>query len=106
MTALPAARPHRYHALDGLRAAMMGLGLVLHTACAYGSRPLGPAWPAHDAYHNGFAFDVVGGFIHAFRMPTFFAIAGFFAALIYHRRGAVGLAANRAKRIGLPLVTE
>ena len=104
MTPLSGPRPHRYHALDALRAAMMGLGLVLHTACAYGSRPLGPAWPPHDALHNGFAFDVLGGFIHSFRMPTFFAVAGFFAALLYSRRGGAGLAVNRVKRIAVPLV--
>jgi hypothetical protein len=38
----------RYHALDALRATMMLLGLVLHSAVSYTARPLGAAWPYHD----------------------------------------------------------
>jgi peptidoglycan/LPS O-acetylase OafA/YrhL len=37
-------------------------------------------------------------------MPTFFVMAGFFAALLYRREGPRGFLAHRARRILLPLV--
>jgi peptidoglycan/LPS O-acetylase OafA/YrhL len=39
-----------------------------------------------------------------FRMVTFFLIAGFFAHLLFHRRGERGFIRDRLRRIGLPLV--
>lgn len=40
--------------------------------------------------------------IHIFRMPAFFVIAGFFAALIQDRKGSIALARNRFFRIAIP----
>lgn len=93
----------RLHALDGLRAAMMLLGLVLHSAISYGTYPYGSAWPYKDAATN-MVLDVLVMFVHVFRMPIFFLLAGFFAAMLYLRRGAAGLARNRATRIAVPFV--
>jgi glucans biosynthesis protein C len=98
----PAALP-RYHSLDALRAAMMLLGLVLHSAASYATTPLGAAWPYQDA-RTGVAFDLLIFFIHLFRMPVFFVVAGFFAALLYCRDGAAGFARNRIKRVLLPFL--
>src|SRR5262249_35008756 len=42
--------------------------------------------------------------IHVFRMTTFFVMAGFFAHVSFHRRGAIGFAEDRLRRIALPLV--
>ncbi|MGH6910865.1 MAG: acyltransferase family protein, partial [Phenylobacterium sp.] len=42
--------------------------------------------------------------MHVFRMTTFFLIAGFFAHLTFHKRGARAFIRDRAKRIGLPLL--
>jgi fucose 4-O-acetylase-like acetyltransferase len=72
-------RVRRYHSLDALRAAMMLLGLVLHSAASYTRTPLRAAWPYHDT-HNSIVFDLLLFFIHLFRMPIFFVVAGFFAA--------------------------
>ena len=94
---------HRDHSLDALRAAMMLLGLVLHSAASYTHTPLRHAWPYNDPQTN-VAFDLLLFFIHLFRMPTFFVVAGFFAALLYDRDGAGGFARNRARRVLLPLV--
>jgi glucans biosynthesis protein C len=92
----------RYHSLDALRAAMMLLGLVLHSAAAYIHVPQPEAWPFHDPPGSvGFAILLV--FIHLFRMPAFFLVAGFFGALLYHRDGRAAFVRNRAWRIGLPL---
>jgi glucan biosynthesis protein C len=42
--------------------------------------------------------------IHVFRLPLFFLVAGFFAALLLNSRGVPSLLHNRAIRIGVPLV--
>jgi peptidoglycan/LPS O-acetylase OafA/YrhL len=93
----------RLHALDGLRAVMMLLGLVLHSAANYTVTPLGEAWPYQDAQTSRL-FDFLVFIVHLFRMPTFFVIAGFFAAFLYVREGGRGFLRHRARRILLPLV--
>lgn len=45
---------------------------------------------------------IVSGFAHLFRMSLFFFIAGYFARLVYHRKGLGYFVRDRAKRIGLP----
>ncbi|HEX6322531.1 MAG TPA: acyltransferase family protein [Vicinamibacterales bacterium] len=92
----------RLHALDALRGSMMLLGLALHAAASYTVTPLGDSWPYQDARTSA-VFDPLIFVIHLFRMPAFFAVAGFFAALLYARDGARGFARNRAKRVLLPL---
>ena len=79
----------------------MLLGVMLHSIISYGAVDYGAAWPYKDAATTGFA-DVAVIFIHVFRMPIFFVLAGFFAALLYVRRGTVGLLRNRATRIVVP----
>lgn len=95
----------RYHSLDGLRAVMMLLGLVLHSFISYGAAPYGDAWPFKDRFTNP-AFDWIVAFIHWFRMPIFYSMAGFFAAMLYVKRGPVRLARNRASRILVPFVVS
>jgi glucan biosynthesis protein C len=92
----------RYHSLDAVRAAMMLLGLVIHSGTSYTATPLGAAWPYSDPQKSTL-FDLVVFFIHLFRMPVFFVVAGFFAALLYYRDGPAGFAANRSRRVLLPL---
>ena len=43
-------------------------------------------------------------FLHVFRMPAFFVIAGFFAAYLLQSRGPKKFLFNRLQRIALPLV--
>jgi len=93
----------RYHAFDGLRATMMLLGLVLHSAMGYVTFPTHETWPFKDP-HPQAGFDLLVMFIHTFRMPVFFVIAGFFAAFLYVTRGANALFHNRTRRVALPLV--
>jgi glucan biosynthesis protein C len=90
----------RYHSLDKLRAAMMLLGIWLHTVVGY-SREGG--WPYKDPSPSA-AFDWTLALIHTFRMPLFMALAGFFGALLWERRGARGFVNNRVRRIALPFV--
>jgi len=91
------------HSLDALRAAMMLLGLVLHSAASYIQAPIGWEWPFRDPQTNPL-FNLLLAFIHLFRMPLFFVMAGFFAALLYERDGAAGFVRNRAKRVLAPLL--
>jgi peptidoglycan/LPS O-acetylase OafA/YrhL len=92
---------HRYHALDALRATMMLLGLVLHSAVSYQVEPLHVVWPYKDP-NTSTLFDLVF-VIHLFRMPVFFVVAGFFAAMLMQRDGPARFLRNRAMRVLVPL---
>ncbi len=92
----------RYHGLDSLRAAMMLLGVVLHAAIAYADADF-KIWPIHDPQTTPW-LDGVVVLIHSFRMPVFFLIAGFFAALLVDKRGEAAFVRNRRKRILKPLL--
>ena len=93
----------RYHGLDFIRAAMMMLVVVLHSSVSFLLNAPDTLWPYRDPQPT-----VLAAFlaipIHMFVMPTFFVMAGFFAALIYAHRGARGFVANRGQAIALPLV--
>jgi ABC-type multidrug transport system ATPase subunit/peptidoglycan/LPS O-acetylase OafA/YrhL len=88
----------RFHALDAARAFALVAGVVLHATMSF-FLPV----PAADASRST-ALAVVFYAIHPWRMTLFFLIAGFFAHLAFHRRGARAFVADRAKRIGVPLV--
>ena len=103
MTATPprpiCQAPQRLHALDHLRAAMMWLGIVLHVCVVYMASPSPLPW--HDDQSTPLADLLVAG-IHAFRMPLFFILAGFFVARLVQQRGLAGMAWHRLRRLGLP----
>jgi len=90
----------RYHALDALRAAMMFLGVFLHAAVAY-SPEGGWPWRQQELTHS---LDWAMSLIHVFRMPIFYAMAGFFAAMLLARYGFRRAAWNRFMRIVVPFV--
>lgn len=92
--------PSRYHALDSLRAAMMFLGIYLHSVVAYS--PHG-GWPFKPPQVTTM-LDPTMVWIHAFRMPAFYVMAGFFAALLYERYGLRRAADNRFWRIVIPFI--
>ncbi len=93
----------RYYALDALRGGMMMLGIVLHAAEFYMAAPP-PALPMPTDRNTAYVFDLLFHFIHSFRMPTFFVLAGFFAALLVEKRGLWGTYRNRAARVLGPLL--
>ena len=100
--------PIRYHGLDALRAFAMITGVVLHASMFYvegiGSE-LGYALTGRVAIPTSDALGLVFFFIHAWRMPVFFLLAGFFARLVVQRRGIPNLLRNRFIRIAIPLAT-
>ena len=87
------ARPGRLHHLDALRALAMVLILPVHALDLIGIRD---GWNDVEAS--------IFWVLHAFRMPLFFMIAGFFGALMVEVRGGAELLRNRAIQIGIPLV--
>jgi peptidoglycan/LPS O-acetylase OafA/YrhL len=99
-----ASSEDRIAALDGLRAGAMLLGVCLHGAVSYMSgRMPGLIWVVHDgASHSG--FDVLFWWLHGFRLPLFFFLAGFFTALVEATRGQSGLLAHRVRRLLVPFV--
>jgi fucose 4-O-acetylase-like acetyltransferase len=101
-TAQPAtAAPERYYSFDALRSAMMALGIVIHSATAYSTLP--DVWWIKDAQTSKW-MDAVLLFLHTFRLPAFFVMAGFFAALLVEKRGWQKMIENRMMRLGLPMI--
>ena len=87
----------RFHGLDAARAFALLLGVVLHATMSF-FLPI-PAQDVSPSVALGVTFYV----IHMFRMTLFFVIAGFFAHLAFHRRGARAFVKDRAKRIVVPM---
>ena len=91
----------RLHALDALRAFALFLGIYFHASLSY--LPSFEEWVVSDT-SSSFLITIVSGFSHLFRMALFFFIAGYFARLVYHRKGRAYFIRDRAKRIALPLL--
>jgi glucans biosynthesis protein C len=94
--------PERLHALDALRGFALLLGIILHATLSFIPTPT-RFWIIQDT-HPSMILTLLFFVIHVFRMTTFFLMAGFFAHMSFHRRGAWGFVKDRMKRIGLPLV--
>jgi glucans biosynthesis protein C len=91
----------RLHALDALRAFALFLGIYFHASLSF--MPGVDGWVVTDSSTSA-AIWIVSGFSHLFRMSLFFFIAGYFARLVYHRKGFGYFVRDRAKRIALPLL--
>ncbi|GLR83678.1 acyltransferase family protein [Bradyrhizobium iriomotense] len=104
MSRLTAATPasERLHALDAVRGLALLLGIVLHATLSFVPAPT-RIWFIQDT-HQSLVLGLLFFAIHVFRMTTFFLMAGFFARMSLHRRGAWGFVRDRLQRIGLPLV--
>ena len=94
----------RLHALDAVRGFALIAGIFFHASVSFLPTPSGvPMWIVMDNQRS-VALAVLFHVLHTFRMTTFFLIAGFFAHLTFHRRGARAFIVDRLKRIALPLV--
>lgn len=96
---MTAASPPRLHYLDGLRASLMVLGIPYHSALAFSGLPWLIGTDAPSPLLIAFA-----EFLHIWRMPTFFIVAGFFALMVIRRRGPRRWYAGRMQRLGIPLL--
>ena len=97
-------KTERLHSLDSLRAIMMILGIVLHTAITYNGTEPSLSWPIKDPEASSHFLNWLGFFIHNFRMPIFMMVAGFFAALLFYDRSPNKMIVNRIKRIVFPFI--
>jgi peptidoglycan/LPS O-acetylase OafA/YrhL len=94
----------RLHALDAVRAFALLLGIFFHAAMSFIDVEVESLhWAIADDSQSSMLLLFVG-VSHMFRMALFFFIAGYFARLVYHRKGAAEFARNRAMRIALPFV--
>jgi glucan biosynthesis protein C len=76
------------------------LGIALHAANIYAP---GSTWLVHDSTTN-VVLGWLAEFIHEFRMPGFFWLAGYFTALSLHKVGFRRTLADRLLRLGVPLL--
>ncbi|WP_326539101.1 acyltransferase family protein [Pseudorhodoferax sp.] len=86
--------------LDAARGLLMLLGVFLHAANIYTP---GSGWLVADS-HTHPVFGWVIHVLHAFRMPAFFWISGFFTAMVLSRENAGRHVRTRLLRIAGPLV--
>jgi len=93
----------RLHALDAVRGFALLLGVAFHATMSFLPGLPPGIWSMVDNSPSPLLSDA--GFVaHIFRMSLFFFIAGFFARMLYHKLGKRGFWANRALRIGVPLI--
>jgi glucan biosynthesis protein C len=98
---MAAADSERFHALDAVRGFALTLGVFFHATMSYLPGP--PVWMVTDQQDSA-VLGVTFFTLHMFRMTLFFLIAGFFARMMFHRKGAKAFAKDRLRRIGIPLV--
>lgn len=88
----------RLHELDAMRSVLMLLGVVLHATNPYG---LDADWLVADANRSAL-LEALATAIHAFRMPAFFVVAGYFSMLLLGRQSTPGFLRERLRRTLLP----
>lgn len=94
----------REHHWDAMRALLMLLGIPYHVALAYQiGNGTGQAWIV-NAHEGATGLASFAHFIHLFRMPAFFLVAGYFAAMLLSRRSPVQWLSGRFERLGIPFL--
>ena len=97
-------KTERIHSLDSLRAILMLLGLVIHSAITYGNVDWGSTWSLKDPIATSSVNDYIVDIIHVFRMQIFFMVAGFFGAMLFYERKPLKMIKNRISRIVFPFI--
>jgi glucan biosynthesis protein C len=96
------AAASRNPAFDAARAFLLLLGIVLHAASIYS--PIGH-WLIADKSQNNY-FNYLIEIIHAFRMPAFFLISGYFCGRSLSFHSASQVAKGRLIRLLVPLLAS
>jgi glucan biosynthesis protein C len=94
-------KSERIHSLDSLRALMMLLGIVIHSAIPYMVTEFGFN---KDPNATHLSIDTIFALIHSFRMHVFMVVAGFFGAMLFYERGPLKMLKNRASRVLFPFI--
>jgi len=93
----------RLHGLDAIRGFALLLGVALHATMSY--LPGSQYWWIISDKDQSLVLSGLFYWVHMFRMPLFFLIAGFFGHLAFHRLGMKAFIKDRFKRIVIPLVS-
>jgi surface polysaccharide O-acyltransferase-like enzyme len=83
---------------------MMILGVVLHSVITYDTFAHESEWPLKDVESSHESMSWLFEFIHIFRMPIFFIVAGFFTALLFYNKSPKLMLKNRKKRVFFPFI--
>lgn len=89
----------RLHHWDFARALFLVLGIPFHAAVIYS---LSHEWSVASPEKSQ-ALTWLADFLHSFRMPGFFLLAGLFSMMLLDRQGAWPWLKSRVVRLGLPL---
>jgi len=92
----------RFHGLDAARAIALLIGIFHHGIESFISYANGD-WITEDS-QSSLLLDILFYASHVFRMQAFFLMAGFFAHLLFTRKGLWGFVTNRTKRLVLPFI--
>ncbi|TMO69316.1 acyltransferase family protein [Pseudoalteromonas aurantia] len=92
----------RLHYMDNIRAIALMLGIIYHASLAY-SPFMANIWFTADSQNHAI-FDTLSHWLHLFRMPVFFIIAGFFAGHLIEKKGIKSFLSHRLKRLVLPFM--
>jgi len=90
----------RLHFMDAMRATLMILGVVLHSASVF--KP-DQSWVIYSN-HTDQSMGYLVNFITTFRMPAFFVVSGYFCYLTLSKYKVKKFLSVRLKRIIVPLV--
>jgi glucan biosynthesis protein C len=102
----PNATVERFYSMDALRASALMMGIVFHAALSFTPYRLEVTpWAVYDSSPSHL-LGAVAYVSHMFRMEVFFLIAGFFAHMVYHRKGMKAFLAIRSRRILVPFVVS
>lgn len=91
----------RIHFLDAARAILMFLGVPYHVAMVYRT---GNDWEFATSDEHSVLLSYVAEFIHIFRMPLFFMVAGYFAMMMLGRKDPGRWFGGRVFKLGVPLL--
>ncbi len=85
---------------DNLKSFALILGILFHSSIIFSEQ---------DGYclknlERAFWFDIITKFVHLFRMPLFFFLAGFFSESVYLKKGVLKFCKNRFNRLIVPLI--
>jgi len=101
MTAELAGKSERLHHWDFSRAFYLLLGIPFHAAVIYS---FSHEWSVSSP-DKSVALTYFADFIHTFRMPGFFLLAGLFSMMLLDRQGPLPWLRTRLFRLGLPLLS-
>jgi len=98
-----ASPPEYWPGLSALRGLAMLLGITLHASVAYLPTQMdGLIWVVTES--PAFICDLMFWWVHAWRLPLFFFLSGFFAKLTMDRRGLREFTKHRIRRLLIPYV--